>query len=68
MGRTGCVNDPEWQVVDDRDHSKAWQSGPSVGYPEGPLTVVTLSAADIEKYCKCTFFGNGNYNPECTGR
>ena len=29
---------------------------------------LTLSAANIEKYCKCTFFGNGNYNPECTGR
>jgi hypothetical protein len=48
--------------------SKAWQSGPTVGYPEGPLKVVTLSAADIEKNCKCTYFGNGNYNPECVGR
>jgi hypothetical protein len=106
-GKECCfVNDPEWQVVDDRDHislgggsfgehgfnfrvgvdprgletsfgvkaqldgvnSKAWQSGPSVGYPEGPLKIVTLSAADIEKYCKCTYFGNGNYNPECTTR
>jgi hypothetical protein len=48
--------------------SKPWQSGPSVGYPEGPLKVVTLSAADIERNCKCTYFGNGNYNPECTAR
>ena len=48
--------------------SKPWQSGPSVGYAEGPLRIVTLSAADIEKNCKCTYFGNGNYNPECTAR
>lgn len=48
--------------------SRAWQSGPLVGYPEGPLKIVTLSAADIEKNCKCTYFGNGNYNPECTSR
>ena len=48
--------------------SKPWQSGPLVGYPEGPLRIVTLSAADIQKNCKCTYFGNGNYNPECTER
>jgi len=106
-GKESCFqNDPEWQVVDDRDRialgggsfgdhgfnfrvgvnargletsfgvqaqidgvkSKPWQSGPSVGYPEGPLKIVTLSAADIERNCRCTYFGNGNYNPECTGR
>ena len=106
-GKESCFqNDPEWQVVDDRDRislgggsfgdhgfnfrvgvnargletsfgvqaqidgvkSKPWQSGPSVGYPEGPLKIVTLSAADIERNCKCTYFGNGNYNPECTAR
>jgi hypothetical protein len=48
--------------------SKPWQSGPLVGYPEGPLKIVALSARDIERFCKCTYFGNGNYNPECTER
>jgi hypothetical protein len=106
-GKECCfLNDPEWQVVEDRDHivlghgsfgdhgfnyrigvdprglessfgvqaqidgikSKAWQSGPGAGYSEGPLKIVTLSAANIEKYCKCTFFGNGIYNPECVAR
>jgi hypothetical protein len=56
------------EAVLDGVKSKAWQSGPTVGYPEGPLKIVTLSAADIEKNCKCTYFGNGNYNPECVGR
>lgn len=48
--------------------SKPWQSGPTTGYPEGPLRIVTMSAPDIQKFCKCTYFGNGNYNPECTDR
>jgi hypothetical protein len=48
--------------------SKPWQSGPLVGYAEGPLRIVAMSAPDIQRLCKCTYFGNGNYNPECTDR
>lgn len=39
-----------------------WQSGS--GYPQEPLRVVTMSAAEIARDCQCIYRGNGVYEGE----
>jgi len=43
----------------DNVNSFPWQSGS--GYEQGPLQMVTMSAAEIQRDCKCIFLGNGQY-------
>jgi hypothetical protein len=50
--------------LDDID-SHPWQS--NSGYPRGPLNIVAMSAAEIQRDCKCIFRGNGVYEGDgCT--
>jgi hypothetical protein len=39
--------------------SAPWQS--NSGYQIGPLNMVSMSAAEIQRDCKCIFLGNGQY-------
>jgi hypothetical protein len=40
-------------------NSFPWQSGS--GYEQGPIEMVTMSASEIQRDCKCVFLGNGQY-------
>jgi hypothetical protein len=40
-------------------NSHPWQS--NSGYSIGPLNIVAMSAAEIQRDCKCIFRGNGQY-------
>jgi hypothetical protein len=48
------------QATLDGVRSHQWQAGAS--YPQTPLKIVTLSADQIAKQCKCTYHGNAVYS------
>jgi hypothetical protein len=55
-GREGIIN---VQATIDGVKSRPWQN--FSGYEEGPLTIVSMSRAEIERDCNCIFLGNGRY-------
>lgn len=55
-GREGTV---DVQATIDGVRSRPWQT--FSGYREGPLQIVAMSRAEIERDCNCVFLGNGRY-------
>jgi hypothetical protein len=55
-GREGTV---QVQATLDGVISRPWQT--QGGYREGPLIVVAMSRAEMERDCNCIFLGNGRY-------
>jgi hypothetical protein len=55
-GREGVVR---VRATLDGVNSRPWQT--FSGYAEGPLIIVSMSRAEIERDCNCIFLGNGRY-------
>ena len=65
MNTRGARVTVEVQATLDGNDSFPWQSGS--GYQKGPLRVVSMSANEISRDCKCIFRGNGIYEGDgCT--